>query len=145
MYKNGKIYKLVSDNTNNIYIGSTCNKLCKRLYHHRWDAKNHQISSSKLFIYDDIKIILIEDYPCERKEQLLSRERYWIEINKDLVINKNIPSRSSKEYKSTDTYKNYRNLKNKCECGKTFLIINKNRHEKSKKHIDYLFNDSSKE
>jgi DNA polymerase III delta prime subunit len=45
---------------------------------------------------EDFSIILIEDFPCERREQLLSRERWWID-NSDCV-NKNLPTRTSKEY-----------------------------------------------
>ena len=39
-YSNAKIYKIV-DNTNNIYIGSTCKKLCQRLAQHRANYKQY--------------------------------------------------------------------------------------------------------
>jgi len=38
----------------------------------------------------------MEDYLCERKEQLLSRERFWIENND--CVNKNFPTRTVKEW-----------------------------------------------
>ena len=39
-YKNGKIYKLVNDELNLTYYGSTCNELRKRLCDHKSQAKN---------------------------------------------------------------------------------------------------------
>lgn len=48
----------------------------------------------------DAQIILLEDYPCKRKDQLTARERYYIE-NTAHVVNKNIPTETSKEYHET--------------------------------------------
>ena len=42
-------------------------------------------------------IILVESYPCENKNELHSRERYYIENNN--CVNKIIPTRTSKEFK----------------------------------------------
>lgn len=84
-YMNGKIYKIVSNVTDQFYIGSTCQKLCQRLGKHRsnysdWKkGKCKFISSFSIFDTEDFDIVLIEYYPCENKEQLLMRERYWIE------------------------------------------------------------------
>ena len=103
-YSNGKIYKLVSDETDKIYIGSTCSLLRKRLTGHKEDYKRHKIgkqhyiSSYALVKYDDVEIILLEKYPCESKEELLARERYWIEKKKKICVNKRIPTRTMKEY-----------------------------------------------
>ena len=44
----------------------------------------------------DCQITLVEDCPCERKEQLLMRERYWIENTS--CINITHPLRTSTEY-----------------------------------------------
>ena len=101
MYQNGKIYKLVSAKTDKIYIGSTCNPLYKRLWQHKSASKNLNkcYTSKELVKFDDCKIILIEDFACERKEQLTARERYHIEQNKDICVNKIIPTRTNKEYR----------------------------------------------
>ena len=100
-YSLGKIYKIVSDQTDDIYIGSTCQKLLSmrlaghKLSYARWlGGKHNYISSFEILKYDDCKIILIESYPCNDKNELLSRERYWVENTK--CINKNVPSRSKK-------------------------------------------------
>ena len=46
--------------------------------------------------YEDHDIILIEDYPCDTKHALHSRERHWIEqLN---CVNRIIPTRTQAEY-----------------------------------------------
>lgn len=82
-YKNGKIYKIVNTINDDIYIGSTCDKLCKRMVAHRAVAKSYEGNSNvhitmRELGVDNFKIILIESYPCESTEQLRSREDYWI-------------------------------------------------------------------
>lgn len=46
----------------------------------------------------DYDIILLEDYPCNSKNELHSRERYYIELNISIVVNRCIPTRTEKEY-----------------------------------------------
>ena len=43
-------------------------------------------------------IILIESFPCDNKEQLHARERYYIELNNNICVNIHIPNRSKKEW-----------------------------------------------
>jgi hypothetical protein len=104
-YKNGKIYKLVSP-SGLVYVGSTCQALSKRKTTHkndykRWKAGDqHFMTSYKLFdeSVDDIDIVLLEDCPCERKEQLHARERHWIDNTE--CVNKQKPGgRTLKEYR----------------------------------------------
>jgi hypothetical protein len=54
--------------------------------------------------WDDTEIILIEDYPCNSKKELETRERYYIESI--TCVNKNIPTRPQKEYKKMYKAKN---------------------------------------
>lgn len=109
-YQNGKIYKIVSENTEKIYIGSTCSPLSKRLYEHKANYKNYldgaknKISSYQIFELGEVDIILIENYPCNDKNELHARERYWMEQNKEIIINKYRPNKlielGKKEYNS---------------------------------------------
>ena len=97
-YQNSKIYKLVNDEMpNKIYYGSTIQKnLCDRLSGHKRDSKKKNPSSKPLFEYGKVKIILVENYPCNTKDELLKRERFYIENND--CINHKIPSRTRKEH-----------------------------------------------
>jgi hypothetical protein len=158
IYGNGKIYKVVSDHTNLIYIGSTIQKyLCSRLSGHKNNYKAYlnkkylNCSVFKLLELVDVKIELIEEYKCNSKEELHTKERYYIELNKDIVVNKNIPTRTDKEYRidnkekiekyrldNRDKISQYKKTKYDCICSSKSITINhKARHEKSKKHETY--------
>ena len=95
-YKEGKIYKIISNHTTDIYIGSTVSTLTKRLSRHKHGGS----SSSEIIKYGDAKIILIEKYPCNDKDELRMREQYHIDNNK--CINK---VRSHRTDKYTTEYK----------------------------------------
>ena len=72
-YQNGKIYKIINENNDIIYIGSTAEKhLSQRYTRHEYKAPNH-------------KIILIENYPCNSKEELCKREQQIIEEYSNLL------------------------------------------------------------
>lgn len=173
-YQNGKIYKLVSDETDKIYIGSTCTLLCKRLWQHQnsykqWkiDSSNDCITSFQLFQLGDVDIILIENYPCGDKNELHARERYWIEQNKEIIVNKVFPNKLfelgkveynkqySRKYREENKEalsiikKQYNKVNSKlisqkrdkllsCECGGTNTNRHFTRHLKSLKHQSYL-------
>ena len=98
-YQNGKIYKIVSDNTDKIYIGSTTEKyLSRRLSGHNRDFKsNKNYSSSQVLKYGNNSIILIESFPCNSVDELCKRERHYIETLD--CVNKNVPTRTPQEYR----------------------------------------------
>ena len=54
------------------------------------------MTSLQIFDNNNYDIILIENYPCERKDELHARERYYIESLK--CVNKVIPTRTDREY-----------------------------------------------
>jgi group I intron endonuclease len=81
-YSRGKIYKLVNDVNDDIYVGSSCVALCKRLYQHKRDAKKKPYPVYKYFNelgWDNVRIILIENVVCENREQLMKREQHYID------------------------------------------------------------------
>jgi hypothetical protein len=103
-YSNAKIYKIIDNTNGNIYVGSTCKKLCQRIAQHRADykryleGKRYYITSFKIIENGDYDIILLEEVKdCENKEQLRVRERHYIE-NLD-CINKLVPGRTREEIK----------------------------------------------
>jgi gas vesicle protein len=101
-YTKGKIYKIECYTTGLVYIGSTIQSLIQRLQSHRWDynrylnGKFRFITSFKILENDNYNIVLLEEYPCENKEQLHAKEAEYIRNNE--CVNKCIPNRSQKEY-----------------------------------------------
>jgi hypothetical protein len=77
-YEDGKIYKIVVDGTDLIYVGSTCGRLSARISRHRSSALS-KAYKCKLYEYDPSlwRIILVEEFPCATKDQLRAREEYW--------------------------------------------------------------------
>ena len=101
-YKQGKIYKIVCNVTGKVYIGSTIEILARRLAGHRRayktfkEGKSTNVTSYQIIEQGNYDIVLIENCPCESKEELLRRERYFIESLD--CVNKIIPTRTKKEY-----------------------------------------------
>ena len=94
-YKKGMIYKIVNNENNKVYYGSTTQGLHKRIYDHR--QKHNKCMSKNLGVdLKDCQIILVEKFPCECKYELEKRERYFIENNE--CVNKVIPTRTQKEW-----------------------------------------------
>ena len=98
-YKNGKNYQIVDIGYNRCYIGSTIQPLSKRYEHHRhtYKAKSSCRSSQlfKEFGIDNCKIELLENYPCNSKEELNAREGYYIRITD--CVNKYVMGRTKAE------------------------------------------------
>jgi hypothetical protein len=106
-YSRGKIYKIVCNITNKIYIGSTCEPtLARRLSVHVNDfkryknKKKHFVTSFEIIEQGDYYIELLEIYPCTIKEELLIRERFYIKNNEcvNKIKNLNYTKEDSKEY-----------------------------------------------
>ena len=86
-YQKSKIYKLVSNKTEDIYIGACLVDLCKRLSGHK--SQTNTCSSRKLFKDDAIvTIVLIENFPCNSKNEMKARELFHITNNECININK---------------------------------------------------------
>ena len=93
-YKNGKIYKLTSKQTDKIYVGSTIRTLNRRMMGHRTHITNgSNLTSIEILKNDDSIIELIEDYPCNSKKELHEREQHYMDLYKDIIVNKNNTTR----------------------------------------------------
>jgi hypothetical protein len=104
-YKNGKIYRITSPQTQQIYIGSTTTILCHRLSQHninykRWLKDNSQnyATSYEILKYGDAKIELVEVHSCDNIEVLKAREGHFQRLYKDIVVNIRLEGRTEKEY-----------------------------------------------
>ena len=171
-YQNGKIYTIRSHQTDDIYIGSTIQPLSvrfgghKRAYKSYKDGKYQYVPSFKILEHEDAYIELLENYPCNDKNELTRREGELIRqtdcINKD-VLKKTEEERKQrrkeqiqryrrghkqqiaeqrKQYKEKNKQKilEQRNQKNTCQCGGKYTSTNKSRHIKTKQHIKYIEN-----
>jgi len=138
-YQNGKIYKITSKNTEKVYVGSTCQELKTRLDGHIQNFKEDSGTSSKhVLIFGDYEIILIESHACENREELTSRERFYIESMNCVNVVK--PGRSRKQHylDNIEAIKKFQNTKYNCECGGKYTYRNRATHQKRKKHLKYL-------
>ncbi len=77
-YSNGKIYKIVSNQTDLIYVGSTTQSLSQRKATHL-SSRYNTCSSREILQYEDARIILIEKYSCNDNEELKQREQYFMD------------------------------------------------------------------
>jgi len=157
-YQKAKIYKLWSPQgtEDEIYFGSTTDELRFRKSNHK--RKTNPCQSKILFEkYNDVRIEVIEEYPCNSKAELLKKEGEYIRNNK--CLNRNIPDRKMKEYykeyvennkeKIKENRKNYYennrkkindyfNQKITCECGCLICKGNIIRHQKTQKHKELM-------
>lgn len=109
-YKKGMIYTIrnIKDDTM-IYVGSTINKLSKRLDGHKKDYKCGKSKNCSLYKYienndwTDWYIELFEAYSCNNKQELNRREG---EIIREIgTINKCIAGRTRQEYRDDNADK----------------------------------------
>lgn len=102
-YTKGKIYSIRSHQTDEVYIGSTISPLSKRMGQHRekynkWKkGEHHYFTCFKLLDLGDAYIELVQDCPCENKQQLERREGEIMRITQR-CINKQIAGRTWEEY-----------------------------------------------
>jgi len=93
-----------------------------------------------------VAIELLEDYPCDTKQELAARERYWIEKFRAegiTVVNHNIPTAGLTEDEiriRRNTQKRERARANlyHCPCGKTIQSAQKEEHLASYLHAKRL-------
>jgi hypothetical protein len=155
-YVNGLIYRIICNDTNEQYYGSTIQTLAQRLSGHvasykKWSKDGgKKLSSCPIIERNNYKIILVEAFPCNNKMELERQERTHIEQN--LCLNRIIPQRTTKEYykDNVEKLKEY-GLKYKqenkaiiteqkkavimCECGENYTVSHKSRHLKSHKAL----------
>ena len=143
-YNQGKIYKIVCNITNEIYIGSTILELKERLRLHK---TGKDCVCRNIINRGDYKIELIKDYPCNNRRELLEEESKYIRENK--CINIQIPNRTDKEWRedNKEKLKNYE--ENRKEDKKEYYKNNKEKikeyYENNKEKIkEYYENNKEK-
>jgi hypothetical protein len=103
-YANGKIYKITDVGNTKCYIGSTVQPLSvrmaghKRMFKQYLDGLKNFVSSFSLFEefgFENCKIELLEECPCENIEQLLQKEGEH--IKSVVCVNKLVVGRTKQE------------------------------------------------
>ena len=102
-YQKGKIYKLYSPSKNLVYYGSTTETISRRLSKHLTDYNRYNnkittryVNSFKILECPDYKIELVEDYPCNNRQQLCKKEGEYIKANE--CVNKCVAGRTGYEW-----------------------------------------------
>jgi hypothetical protein len=161
-YASAKVYKIIDNSYTMFYYGSTMQQLSKRMTTHRTqykafgEGKSNRISVFDIFDahgVENCKIELVEDCPCEGKEQLRGREGFYIQNNQ--CVNKNIAGRSLAEWtKDTRDHRlqaqalwrsenpeKVKEIRRRSEARKTCAVCGAvcsrpfGRHKLSKKHV----------
>ena len=113
-YDKTAIYKIACKDPSitDVYVGSTTN-VNKRRYKHKYFCYDENSSKYNFKVYDFIRknggwdnwdLVVIEEYPCENKIQMLQRERHHLE-QLQATLNSKYPYRTKEEAK--EMMKNY--------------------------------------
>lgn len=147
-FDKAKIYKLIDNTNDNVYIGSTCNSLKTRLSTHKCsyemflfhNIKSYEINKNGNYIksFDiikngDYKIELLEDCDINTKHELLERERFYIENNE--CLNKKIEDINYDQYYNDNKIDHYQKEYCKKKIEKKYKEAKKYREAKKSKHL----------
>jgi len=127
-YAKGKIYKILNNVDDEVYVGSTIETLSQRMSRHR----RLVITRPQIQIYqhmtlvgaDNFYIELIENYNCSCIEELRAREGYH--IRQIGTLNKNIAGRSKNEY-AMDTQEQFKAYQHQWYLNNRTRIIEKSK------------------
>ena len=129
-YQNGKIYQLLCLSTNERYIGSCTTTLVKRMYNHK--HKSNSCASKQIIDRGNYEITLLEDFSCDRKDQLTARERFYYDLLPNINRQRPMILVSDKEtiYEETKRYL----LLNKERLTQARKVYHANHREERKKY-----------
>jgi len=155
IYQYGKIYKICSKQTDKIYVGSTTQTIEHRFFEHKTTYHQYQknkrnyLTSFEIIKFGDAYVELIENFPTDNKNDLRTREKFYIENNN--CVNQNIPIRTPEEIQAQNKqwYEQNKNrqidkqrekdkIEIKCDCGGKYRHSNKADHLKTKKHLRFI-------
>ncbi len=99
-YNNGKIYCIRNSVNDEIYVGSTTQRLSKRMFLHKKDMKtkggNLYKEMNRIGV-ENFYIELIENHPCNSKEELGKKEGEY--IRQMGTLNEKVAGRAKEEFK----------------------------------------------
>ena len=166
-YQNGKVYKIVNDVNDEIYIGCSCQALSKRMTEHRRCASlNSQrtlYQAMNRIGIEHFKIVLVEECTAQSREQLRAREDHYIRTlkptmnmcnairdkdyhqiyklqNKDKIkeyYNNNKDKAKVSYTTNKDKIRDRKREQYTCSCGAVVNRSSKARHERTKSHTKH--------
>jgi hypothetical protein len=99
-YAEAKIYKLVNTVTNQEYVGCTTTTLTKRKTKHKCAARGDYRRKLHAHLnsvgWENVSIVLVEDYKCGNRDELNARVHYWVRLLKP-ALNTVVPTRTTKQ------------------------------------------------
>ena len=149
------IYKLYSidPNDDNVYIGSTTD-FKQRMRSHKSRCNNEKQRSYNHFIYqyirkhggwDNFQGEIIHEFECtDDKHKRKVEQEYINKFGNGLNSDKAYQPLERKEYlkqyhiDNKEKIDEYKKTKFTCECGAIYTKPHKTRHEKSKKHLNFI-------
>ena len=140
-YAKAKIYQVISPNHPVPYIGSTTQALSKRMAHHR--SQRNPCCSRIILEAGDAYIELIEEYPCENREQLSRREGELIRQRE--CVNRCIAGRTKAEWyddnkeEVKEYHKAYR------EANHEYIVASRKAYNDATKERRRAYNEANKE
>jgi len=150
------VYKIFSDETDKIYIGSTSLSLEKRLILHkssykRYLAGKHEyVSSFEIIKLNNVAIEELESFPFESNKETHKRERWYIELNNDKVVNIQIPGKDLEECSAAyiEVYNKLPKICNSCNICTSLKYMSKhrrtNKHKENRDRIKKMIIDHDK-
>ena len=108
-YQDSKIYRILCDEVDEVYVGSTTRPLCMRFAEHRHDYRKIQEGKRlrrkstvcKILQHPSARIELVEAFPCNTREELNTRESQVIRRTK--CVNRQDPITGKMMERSTET------------------------------------------
>lgn len=115
IYEDGKIYRLICID-GRYYYGSTTQKLNLRFNAHKQSGKTSPDTQVYKYInmigWKNVEIELVEDFPCETKQELNAREDFYIKAAKDdelcLNFNRAYVSKAEKKENMKQYYEEHK-------------------------------------
>ena len=143
-YDNGVIYKIHhQDQEELLYVGSTTDFI-RRKNEHKSRCNNIRNSEYNMKLYkmirenggwDSFNIIILKEYPCSNKIELLLEEDKCM---RELKSNMNDRSAHNTPEERKEKLEVHRNKKHECDCGGRYIGKHKCNHIKTKKHLSYI-------
>ncbi len=147
--KTGRVYRIIFNDVETIYIGSTFCQLRQRYYNHKKNL--HDKTKKHMALYEfmkknleKVKIILIEEIKVKNRDELRKKEQYYIElyntkkdgyncVNAFLTHEERLKQKRKAYYKNRSNILvrqkkyNNKNIEKKKEYKKQYYIKNKDR------------------